>query len=303
MKNKIIFLGSLNIDFVAEVNHLPQKGETVKSNKLNTFPGGKGANQAITASRMGSEVYLVGGIGKDKSGEIMKKYLKRERVKVDYLKETDKITGLGFINVDKEGNNSIVTYSGANNEINIEDVLKLKQILKNTDISVLHWDVNREAGEKFIELSSKLENQVIFNYAPVEEIKEEIFEKVDVLIINEVEANQLTDIKIKNKKNVLKAGNKILDLGVSNIIFTLGGNGVYIINKHDIKFVPAIKIKVKDTTAAGDTFIGAFASYYKGNNIKEAVENAVKVAGLTVSKMGAYPSIPTLKDVKNFHRR
>lgn len=303
MKNKIVFLGSLNIDFVAEVEHLPQKGETVKSNKLNTFPGGKGANQAITASRMGSEAYLVGGIGKDKSGKIMKKYLTKEKVKVDYLKETDKITGLGFINVDEKGNNSIVTYPGANNEINLEDILNLKKLLKSTDVSVLHWDVNKEAGEKFIELSAKLKNKVIFNYAPVGKIKEEIFEKVDVLIINEVEANQLTNINIENKKEIIKAGNKILNLGVSNIIFTLGGKGVYIVNKHDIKFVPAIKIKVKDTTAAGDTFIGAFASYYNFKNIKEAVEKAVRVAGLTVSKIGAYPSIPTLKEVKNFNRR
>jgi len=295
---EIITLGSLNVDYVAQVPHLPIQGETIQATEFSIFPGGKGANQAVAAARMGGEVAIIGCIGQDNDGELFKKVLKENNIDLNGLKESSKTrTGLAMISLDKNGNNNIITYSGANEDLTIKDIIALESLFAKAKIANLHWDVSKKVGEKFIKMANDKNVKVVLNLAPVRPIDIDVLSLVDVLIVNEVETKMLTEIKVKNLKTARKAAEKLRKMGLKKVIITLGENGIALFDHNEEHFLSISDVEVVDTTAAGDTFTGAFTYFYLENSLVRAAELASEAASLAVTKKGAIPSIPFKKDL------
>jgi ribokinase len=289
------------MDFVAEVPHIPTMGETIQADDFSVFPGGKGANQAVAAARLGGSVAMVGCIGNDEHGEQLSKKLSREDIDITYLKESNQFkTGLAMIGVDKQGNNSIITYPGANEDLTLEDVAAAEELFAKAKLVNLHWDVKQEVGEKFITVAHENNVEIILNLAPVKPITDKTLKLVDVLIVNEIEARMLTDIEVIDFETARKAALKLRNKGLKKVIITLGGTGVFLAAHQLERELLVPKVEVVDTTAAGDTFVGAFTRYYLENSFSKAVEMASKTASLAVTKPGAISSIPTKEEADVF---
>ncbi len=290
-----VVLGSANVDYVAHVSHLPVDGETIQSDRFAIYAGGKGANQAAALAGAGKQVIYLGAVGKDSNGSFMKEELKKYGVNTDYIFKKDADTGVSLIAVAEDGNNFIITHAGANKNLSRKDIKNTEAILKKSRYVLLHWDINRETGEYFIKKAKEFGNKIIFNLAPVRPISDEIFKMIDYLIINEIEAGYLTDLKVETVEDAKKAG-KILLEKINNIVITLGKSGAVVINKNTEKHIPSVKVKAVDSTAAGDTFIGVFASQLDEKGLVDAVKAANKAASISVTRYGALPSIPELSE-------
>ncbi|MGM0603605.1 MAG: ribokinase [Bacillota bacterium] len=290
-----VVLGSANVDYVAEVPHLPVDGETIQSDSFAIYAGGKGANQAAALARAEKDVIYLGAVGRDNNAEFMEKELQKYGVNTDYIFKKNIDTGVSIIAVAKNGNNFIITHAGANKELSISDIDGVLDILEESKYVLLHWDINIDAGEYFIKKAKELGNKIIFNLAPVRPISEEIFKMIDYLIINETEAAYLTDIKVQDAEDARKAGKILLDK-IENIVITLGKSGAVVINKDTEKHLPSEKVKAVDSTAAGDTFIGVFASQLDEKGLIGAVKAANRAASISVTRYGALPSIPELAE-------
>jgi len=303
MKPEVVVLGSINVDFVAHVPHLPVVGETVQAQSFEVFPGGKGSNQAVAASRMGSQAVIVGGVGNDKYGKLMIHEFKREGINLNYLKVDPQVkTGISLIGVDSIGSNQIITYPGANKSITKEDIFSLGPLLQETKIATLHWDIDKEVGETFINFAREKNNKIILNLAPVRPIDHRVLKKVDILVVNEVEAAMLTGYQVSNLNQTRKACTALVDMGLNNIIITLGEKGVFLNIESEETHINAPGVEVVDPTAAGDTFIGTLASFWLKEGLVKAARLACLAASLSVTKKGALPSIPDKEELMNFKR-
>lgn len=300
--NKICVLGSINMDHSIQLDKIPYIGETVIAKDMNLFGGGKGANQAIACSRMGSHVSFVGKIGNDNNGKLLLERLKSEGINTQFTFTDDKApTGQAIINVDKNGNNNIVVIPGANMSINNEDISKSEESIRTCDIIISQFEVPTEAIIHAFKIAKKNGVITVLNPAPVKDIPQDLIELTDIFIPNEVEMAYLSGITIKDVEDAKKAGNKFLEEGLKCVIITLGEKGCAVITKDHACILPTFECKVVDTTAAGDSFIGAFCSKlgeinYK--NIKEACFFAIYVSVLVVQRPGAQESIPYFKDIE-----
>lgn len=298
---EIISLGSINVDYVGKVPHLPVKGETVQATDFAMFPGGKGANQAVAAARMGGKVVMVGCIGEDEEGEFLKETLRGEQIKLTGLKiSSHKRTGISLIGLDNHGDNTIITYPGANTEITVEDVNSYKSLFSEAKITNLHWDIKKEVGERFIEMAHENGLKVVLNLAPVRPIDSQILKLVDVLIVNEIEAKMLTNIEVLDFKSARRAADRLKKIGLKKIIITMGDNGIAVFAENKENYLSVYTVNVIDTTGAGDTFVGAFTQFFLNYSLIDAIKLASKAASLAVTKEGAINSIPELKDLDNF---
>jgi ribokinase len=300
MKNTADFvvLGSSNVDYVAKVPHLPVGGETIQSDKFSIFAGGKGANQAAAIAKSNKKVVYIGAVGQDNNGNFLKEEMKKSGVNIDYVFEKETSTGVSLIATSKKGENFIITHAGANKKLTKSDIDKIVPVLEKSKYVLLHWDIEKDVGEYFIKKAKELKNKIILNLAPVRPISENILKLVDYLIVNEIEASYLSNLEVKNIEDSKKAGRILLNQ-VANIIITLGEKGVVIVNKDFETHIAAEKIEAVDSTAAGDTFIGVFASQLIEENILNAVRAANKAAAISVTRYGAMPSIPELAEYTN----
>ena len=291
---KILNFGSLNIDYVYTVNHFVRPGETISSEQLDIFPGGKGLNQSIALLRAGfPEMYHAGMVGKE-DGKFLKNLLANNGVKVDLIKEVDSSSGHAIIQVDNQGENCILLYGGANQQFNkifIDDVLDGFQA---GDYIVLQNEVNLL---NYIMTSAKIRGLIIFfNPSPMNEnIFKLPLQYVDYFILNEIEATELCNRKdvdniIQLLSQTYPKANIVLTKGIKGVIFK-DNNGEQL--EHGV-----FDVKSVDSTAAGDTFTGYFiASIAKGEKPEKALDLASRAAALAVSKKGAEPSIPNLEEV------
>jgi ribokinase len=287
---KISVVGSMNVDIAVKTDKMPIDGETVIGNDIKINPGGKGANQAIAAARLGGEVEMFGCIGRDDYGELVRKVLKREGIYYDNVKTvSDVSTGVAVIVVTKN-DNRIITIQGANAFTNIEYINTVKEKLLASDLVLLQQEIPPETIEYVIRLCSKAKIPVILNPAPAIPVKQELIDMVQYIIPNEHEAAPVFQTNESLNDIMLRYPNKL--------IITLGKNGAAFSDGESIVNVPAIEANPVDSTGAGDTFLGAFAkSIGDGAKIYEAIVFAQYASGLSIEKFGAQAGMPTMREI------
>lgn len=294
MKNKTVIIGSINTDIVYQVENLPVKGETINAMTKTYFPGGKGYNQAVAASKFSSEVYLIGKIGNDSNGEYIKETF--DKVDIDFSKvliDHDNPTGEAIILVDNQGNNMISVLNGTNM------ILKYNELPIVENATVL---MQLEVPLKLVleVIKQKKNNIIILNMAPYRNISIKKLIGVDILVLNEVEGRQLVgDNDLSYEEILIKLHNELLE---SRIIITLGGKGVIYYDGGIIKHKQAFSVDVIDTTGAGDTFVGVLAGMLNRVEFEKAIEYANVAAALSTTKMGAQSAMPSFDEVDQFIR-
>jgi ribokinase len=306
--NKVYVLGSMNMDIVLKVKNMPHIGETIMSKSMEKIPGGKGANQAVAAKRSGADVYMIAKVGRDENSIILGKELEKDDINVQYVFKDDKEpTGMAIINVDDNGDNSIIVVSGANMAITSSEISSTEEAIVESDVVITQLETPMDMSIEAFKLGKKHNKLTILNPAPAREIDEELLKYTDIIIPNETEAALLTKIQVKDLESGKQAADEFFKKGVSCVIITLGERGAAVITKENSEIVPAYKVEAVDTTAAGDSFIGALSSTIDAKNmnfedIKAAVRFGNKVSSIAVQRKGAQPSIPYLSEVLDIYR-
>jgi ribokinase len=292
--NEILVIGSSNTDMVIKTDKLPEPGETILGGKFLLTPGGKGANQAVAATRLGGKVTFVMKRGNDLFGNQTVGLLMREGIETEYvIKDNELPSGVALIIVDSKGENSIVVASGANSNLNPEDIPPEIFDCGRYPILLLQLEIPIKTVEYCIKESSKCGTKIILNPAPAQPLPEELLRDVDLITPNETEAEALSGIRIKNLESAAKAAEIIHSKGVKNVIITMGKNGSYVMSKKFTGMVAGIRVRAIDTTGAGDVFNGALAvALAEGIELKEAVRFANRAAAISVTRMGAQASAP-----------
>ncbi|KAF0371174.1 ribokinase [Pediococcus acidilactici] len=301
MTNKVVVLGSLNVDRILQMDRVPEPGETLALNNQDMAGGGKGANQAIAAARSGAQTSFIGRVGADENGKFMLQQLVNSGVTTDLVAvDEDAGTGQAFVMVEKSGENRILIYGGANAQLSATDVKKAQTQIAAADLMVAQLETPVETTQFAFQMAKELGVKTILNPAPaVAKLPAELLKNTDVITPNETEVEILTGIAVTDEAAMLKAAQRLHDLGVATVIITLGSKGVFYDDGVQHGIVPAFKVWAVDTTAAGDTFLGALSSELNPDlsNLKTAIEYGNKASSLAVQKMGAQPSIPTRKDI------
>ncbi|MCH5460598.1 ribokinase [Bacillus cereus] len=288
----IAVVGSISMDLVAVSKKRPKAGETVIGEAFHTIPGGKGANQAVAAARLGANVAMVGAVGNDDYGTVVRKNLENERIFIDYVVPvTDRTTGIAHI-VLAEEDNSIVVVQGANALVNKPVVDRSKDLLVKADMVVLQLEIPLETVKYVLAICEEHNIPVMLNPAPAQVLSEEILEKATYITPNEHECRIVLDDFTSPIEDLLaKYPNKLL--------MTEGSNGVRFHNGTEIVHVPSIAVDVVDTTGAGDTFNGALAvALSEGETLQKAISFANIAGGLSVTKLGAQGGMPTRDQVR-----
>ncbi len=303
-RDGVLVVGSANIDMVVSVKKFPQPGETIFGKKFQMFPGGKGANQAVCCARLGAKTYFIGKMGNDDFEKNLLKNFNEQGVDVSYMLNDDKeSTGTALITVDENGENEIIVISGSNMKLSPKDLWTNKDIFENVKVVVSQLEIPLNTVEEVAKLAKENNNVFILNPAPAQKLSEELLSMIDYLTPNETELQLLSGININNEESIEKAVKILLNKGVRNIIVTLGEKGASLFNKKLEKKFSAPKVKVVDSTGAGDAFNGALA-YALSNNeeIEKAVQFAVSVASFSVTKMGAQSSLPAIEELKYYKK-
>lgn len=298
--NKVCVLGSMNMDMIITVASMPKVGETILCDDVKKLPGGKGANQAIAAKRSGAEVYMIAKIGKDENGDTLLKGLENDNINTKYvLRDDNNDTGMAIITVNGNGDNSIIVVPGSNMNISKAEILKAEEAIKDSDIVVAQLETPMDAAAEVFDLAKKHNKLTVLNPSPSKILSSELMENTDIIIPNETEAYSITGTEVKDIESAKKASSFFFDRGIKVVIITLGENGAVIVTKDNEELIPAYKVKVVDTTAAGDSFLGAIVSkinvrHISFENLKKAVEFGNKVSSIVIQRKGAQPSIPYL---------
>lgn len=291
---KIIVIGSCNTDMVIKTDRLPTPGETVLGGTFLMNAGGKGANQAVTAARQGGQITFISKTGNDVFGKQSVELYNTEGINTNYIfSDTKNPSGVALITVDSHGENCIVVASGANGSLSPEDIESAKAEIESGNFVLMQLEIPIETVEYAAELASKKGIPVILNPAPARTLSEKLLKCLYVITPNEHEAEMLSGIKVTDWNSARKAADIISDKGVDNVVITMGAQGAFVKEKDQYYTVEATKVIAIDTTAAGDSFSGAFCvGLAEGKSIKDAVKTATRVAAITVTRMGAQSSIP-----------
>ena len=298
MSGKIIVIGSMNADLVIHSPKMPQIGETLTGSNFQVNAGGKGLNQAVAIAKLGGNVSFCGCVGNDANRELLLNELKNNNVDFKGFVTSEAPTGIAMITV-VYGNNFIILDSGANEKLTPEVIENYSDLIAECEYCVMQLEIPVETVLKVCEIAKKSGTKIILNPAPFKELPNEIFSQIDYIIPNEHEAHNLTGIYPDNEENTRKAVLKLKQMGVKNVIITLGERGCAYNVGDSILFEPALKTNVVDTTSAGDTFIGALVSKLsKNETLNNAIVYATKASAITVSRLGASKSIPYADEVK-----
>jgi ribokinase len=302
--NKILIIGSSNTDLIAKVEHFPTAGETIEGKFFFQAMGGKGANQALAAHRLGGDVKFVTCLGDDANGRNTLEYYKNEGLDVSLVRIVeDAPTGTAMILVNNEGENCIVITPGANNKLSADYIETIEEEIATASIVVLQMEIPMGTVNKVCELASKYSTDILLNVAPAREVNSDLLRLVDILVVNETEIEKVSGKKIEalGEEAVIDS---ILGMGPKTVILTLGRNGCLVKNNDSIQHVPAFLVEAIDTTAAGDTFCGALvARLSKGSGLIDSIKFATAASAICVTKMGAQPSVPAEADVQEFLSR
>lgn len=289
---RIVVIGSLNMDLLFVTDKRPNLGETVKGIEYAEFPGGKGANQAVAAARLGAQVQMVGCVGNDGYGAFLVEHLQKQGVNTEKIKVVNDSTGLANIVLDGNGENTIIIIEGANGKVLPDDIEKIE--LTKGDIVLLQLEIPMETVLYSAKKAKEKAAIVILDPAPAKDLPLELYNYVDIMKPNEGEA-----LAISKAKDIKEAARHFMDKGVRNVVITQGAQGATLFTKEMQKHFPGKKVQVVDTTAAGDSFSGALATALAGGDTMEkAINFAIEVASITVTKKGAQSSLPALSDLR-----
>ena len=300
-RKKIIVLGSCNTDMVIKSDRIPVPGETILGGAFMMNSGGKGANQAVAAARLGGDVTFIAKTGNDLFGKQAVQQYKEEGIDTQYIASDPNLpSGVALITVDKNGENCIVVAMGANSSLVPADFKKAEEELKNAEVLLMQLETPIETIEYTAQFANENGVKVILNPAPAQSLSDSLLKNLYMLILNETEAELISGIKVEDFADARKAANAICEKGVDKVIITMGSRGSLLKDEDNFTEVPAHKVNAADTTAAGDTYCGAVAvAIAEGKDLVEGIKFATKCSAVTVTKMGAQASIPTRKEVDN----
>lgn len=299
---KILVVGSSNTDMVIKTEHLPRPGETVLGGTFFMNPGGKGANQAVAAARMGGGVSFVCKTGNDIFGHQSQLLFEEEGIDTSYV-FSDPVhpSGVALITVDEKAENCIVVASGANAHLSPHDLAKAKDGIEEADILLMQLEIPLETVEYIAESAFSKNKKVILNPAPAQALPASLLRHLYMITPNETEAEIITGVEITDEASALEAARALSEMGVQQVIITMGSKGAFVYGEGKAEMVPALKVKAVDTTAAGDVFNGALTvALSEGRELIDAVRFASKASAISVTRVGAQSSIPYRNEVDIF---
>jgi ribokinase len=301
--NQILVIGSSNTDMVIKTDKLPCPGETIVGGTFMVNSGGKGANQAVSAARLGGEVTFITKRGNDLFGNKSVGLLMREAIDTQYIiKDMEHPSGVALLTVDSEGRSSGATAPGSNSYLYPEDIPEKIFESGKFDILLLQIEIPVRTVEYSALSAWKNGIRVILNPAPVQKISDELYKHLWLITPNETEAETLTDVKVYDISSAEQASNIFQERGVKNVIISMGDHGAFVKSKNYTGMVPAVKVKVVDITAVGDVFNGALAvALGEGSDFRNAVVFANKAASISATRMGAQASAPYRKEISHLH--
>lgn len=297
---KIVVVGSSNVDITARVKRLPLPGETIGGATLHHANGGKGANQAVAASRMGADVVLVTCLGDDASGKMLSAQFVADGIDTSYVKLSSTPTGTALIFVDENAENCIAVAPGSNNDLLPEDIEAARPCMEGVEFFLIQLEIPIPTIVRSVELADSLGLKVILNPAPMKSLPDDLFGKIWLITPNQTEAEMLTGVHVATEEDARKAAAALFAKGVKNVIITMGSKGSMVCTPEAAEFVPSRKVQAIDTTGAGDVYNGALvAALADGKSIFEAARLATLASSVAVTRMGAQTSAPYASEIEN----
>lgn len=299
---KLTVLGSINADHVIQVPHFPQPGETLSGQNYHIVYGGKGANQAVAAARLGAKVDFIACIGEDKIGLEMKQAFQKDGINTDSIATIQgETTGIAMIQVADSGENSIVISAGANAHLTTDIVDKFKQKILDADALLMQLETPLDAIIYATKIAKQAGKHTVLNPAPAKALPDELLAQLTMITPNETEAEVLTGVKVVDEQSAAQAAAVFHQKGVAIVLITLGAKGVFISHNALQKIIPGFRVQAKDTTAAGDTFNGALVTaLLEQKSLEESIQFAHAAAAISVTRFGAQTSIPSRQETLDF---
>jgi len=296
---KILVIGSSNTDMVIKTNHFPAPGETILGGRFLMNAGGKGANQAVAASRLGGVVTFIGKIGDDIFGKQAVQQLEDEGINVDFVAvDPEHPSGVAMITVDRNGENSIVVAPGSNGTLSPADFDKAITLLDESEFVLMQLEIPIPTVGYIAQIAAQKHKKVVLNPAPAAELSDELLRNLYLVTPNETEAELLTGIKVTDEHSALRAASILHEKGVEIVIITMGAAGAFLLAEGKSEIIRAPKVEAVDTTAAGDTFNGSLlVALSEGKTIQESIAFANKAASISVTRIGAQSSVPFRKEI------
>lgn len=298
----IVVIGSSNVDMIMKLSRLPKLGETITDGEFVQVFGGKGANQAVAAARAGGNVTFVNCVGEDAYADMMIANFAKDGIKTEFIfKEKGVPSGTALVMIGDAGKNYLAVAPGANYKLTPAHVDKSIKAIEAADMVIIQLEIPINTTKYILDLCQKLNKKVIYNLAPVQVFDLSYLSKVHLFVVNETEAEELTKLDVKSNEEVEIAAQKLLSYGAENVIITLGSEGCYFTNHKEKYFLPSFKVQALDTTAAGDTYCGSLAvALTEGKSWKDAIRFASAASAISVTKLGAQPSVPFRKEIDTF---
>lgn len=301
--NKVTVIGSINLDWTIRVARMAKPGETLHTKEIFTAGGGKGANQAIAAQRLGADTSFIGAVGEDREvSQTMLELLHEDGINCQGIATlSNHKTGQAFVIVDDDSENLIYVHGGANMAFKPEHVDQNRDLIIQRDFVVAQFETPIDCTTEAFKIARQNGVVTILNPAPaIDQIPKELLKVTDMIVPNETETEVITGIKITDQVSMVNAAEKFHALGIKAVLITLGSQGTFYSYAGKTAIIPALKVNAVDTTAAGDTFIGALSSVLNKDfsNLEDAIKFSNKASSITVQRFGAQPSIPYLKEME-----
>ena len=305
MPNKILVLGSSNIDLILKIPRFHHPGETIVGENLVTAFGGKGANQAVASKRLGGKVGLITKLGNDPYGQSYFQYLVKIGLDQKWIFKDEKLpTGLALIELNLKGENRIIVSPGANRSLSERDLKRFGPFWKEISIFVTQLEIPITTVKAGLKMAKEKDVLTLLNPSPPLRLSPDILTQVDFFVPNQWEAQSLTGLKMERRQDIQKMADRLLDMGTKNVVITLGRKGLFFKNATESIWMRAFRVNAVDTTAAGDAFMGALACALADHKpIREVLKFANGAGALATTKLGAQPSLPSRRDLENFLSR